>query len=56
VKLRPTFNTDELSILKDAVGAWVALLTEEYQSKPNLEKAKRMDAAIALLDKLKGRV
>jgi hypothetical protein len=55
MKLRPTFNTDELNILRDAMAIYVAMVTEEYHQKPSLEKAKKMDSVVNLNDKLKGR-
>jgi ribosomal protein L25 (general stress protein Ctc) len=50
-----TIDKKELKILLDSVGVHVALLTEEYQNKPSLEKAVRMDAAVNLHEKLKRR-
>lgn len=41
---------EQFHIICDALRAWIALLTEEYQNKPSLKKAQAMDKANEVLD------
>lgn len=50
-----TLSTSDIITLRDSLGAWVSLIAEDYQNNPNLEKARKMDDAINLLDRMKGK-
>jgi hypothetical protein len=46
------FTKPDLTIIKDALRVYVAMVTEEYQNNPTLEGANKMDKVVKLCDRM----